>query len=608
MRIYAHRIEKCAGLRITMRNQKIFWLACIAILLLYPLIGFYLVKNTDKNSLNALYEESGQLTLTLANELQSELQKFSLLPLLISEYPDTFNSLGSKASNDTIQKLNTQLEFLSQKTGAAYIFVFDQNGDTIASSNHGTDRSFIGRNFKFRPYFAETIERGSSQVFAVGAETGTPGLFLTKSIGDGLDIKGGVVVKVEFSEIINSWQKRDHSLFVINKDDIILFSNDDTLNYKSLSQISESRLDSIRQSRQFGDRTIKQTTLSIGTDRVGKDHYGKKVLNNSVRIEDFDWTMFRALPFKSEISERRSFSVLLLFIFGTLICSILFLWYRRLLRDFEKARQTEFLKNEVERQTREISDANLRLKDEMIERERVNQRFRSAREELGQANRLGSIGAITASVAHEINQPVAAIQTFAENAKIFLKRGKDNKAQENLEAIVELTSKIGLITNQLRRYSRRKSFGLDDVVLEKVFNGVDLLIGERLRSEGVLLSVSPRNLGQIKVRAGRVRLEQVFVNLLQNSLEALEGRPNPKIDIVVDEDKTNVVIRVSDNGKGINPEIIDKIFDPFFTGRSEGLGMGLSIIREIMIEFGGSITVQNSSLNGTTFELHLEKP
>lgn len=579
---------------------------CLIALLVLPVLSFVLIKRSDADAFDVLYEDSNFLTVSLANELESELQKFSLIPLLISEYPDTAQALEGESS-ETVERLNNQLEFLSDSTGAAYIFVFDENGNTIASSNFNSPGSFIGENFKFRPYFKETIEKGSSRVFAVGAETGTPGLFLTKRLGEAGDAKGGIVVKVEFHDIIDGWQKTTHSLFVKNSDGIILFSNDEDLNYKTLEDISREKELELQSSRQFGSIKIESANMIIGPNRTGIDQDGQDVLINSIPVGNFDWTMIRALPFKDEIAAQRSGAYLISLLMATAIGMLLWFWRRRIIRDLEKAKNTEFLKTEVKRQTKEISDAKDKLQKEMDARELFNRRFRLAREELAQANRLGSIGAITASVAHEINQPVAAIQTFAENADIFIERGRPDKAKENLTAIVELTSKIGLITNQLRRYSRKRSHGLDDVSLENVFKGVELLIGDRLKSAGVIFSRQPTDLAEFKVRAGRVRLEQVFVNLFQNAMDAMDHVENPRIDILVLETHDKVHIAVSDNGSGIKEDIRHKVFDPFFTERAEGLGMGLGIVKEIVSEFGGDIRIKNSSSDGTTFELVLVK-
>lgn len=134
--------------------------------------------------------------------------------------------------------------------------------------------------------------------------------------------------------------------------------------------------------------------------------------------------------------------------------ALAWLWRARVRRRaLEEARSS--LEGEVAARTADLRHANTRLIAESAEREAADPRFRAAREELAQANRLGSIGQITAGVAHEINQPVAAIRAFAENAGKFLDRTEPDRARTNLSHIVDLTDRIGRITGELRTFARR---------------------------------------------------------------------------------------------------------------------------------------------------------
>ena len=231
----------------------------------------------------------------------------------------------------------------------------------------------------------------------------------------------------------------------------------------------------------------------------------------------------------------------------------------------------------------------------------ANRRFRAAREELAQASRLGTIGQITAGVAHEINQPVAAIRGFAENAGKFLDRGDAGKARDNLGTIVSLTERIGAIIAELRSFARRTTPTMGPVDIGPVIDGALLLVGDRIRENGVAIERVGEVAGLCCV-ADRVRLEQILVNLLQNALDALAGRPDPRIRIeTVAEGE--VVITVADNGPGVDPDVADNLFTPFVTGKADGLGLGLGIARDIAREFGGTLDHIASPLGGAAFRL-----
>jgi len=137
--------------------------------------------------------------------------------------------------------------------------------------------------------------------------------------------------------------------------------------------------------------------------------------------------------------------------------------------------------------------------------------------------------------------------------------------------------------------------------------GLQILMGDRLKSKGINLIVGDNVQSLPPVKAGRVRLEQVLVNLLQNSLDALEGQTDPRVHIIFKVKKNMVVITVSDNGPGISEENTRNIFTPFFTDKPNGMGMGLGIAKDIMTDFGGTIETIPSFMGGAAFQLKLKK-
>jgi two-component system C4-dicarboxylate transport sensor histidine kinase DctB len=204
-------------------------------------------------------------------------------------------------------------------------------------------------------------------------------------------------------------------------------------------------------------------------------------------------------------------------------------------------------------------------------------------------------------VAHEINQPVAAIRTYAENAGLFLDRDQAEKARGNLASIVDLTGRIGTITAELRNFARKRTAAPAPVDLGSAIDGALLLGGDRIR-ELVIVDV-PR---PVTVLADRVRLEQILLNLLQNAAEALAGVPSPRIVITVRAAAT-VWLIVADNGPGIDPGVAAEVFTPFVTGKADGLGLGLGIARDIAREFGGELECTTSPLGGAAFRLTLRR-
>jgi len=542
---------------------------------------------------------------TQANELNSELQKFSLVPIILRENPDVTSALtsGTKAS---IDKLNFKLKSLAEQTHATYIYAIDKNGRTVASSNFGETDSFVGKDYQYRPYFLRALQDGQSKYYAKGQTTGRAGLFLAGRISNNSEPIGVIVVKVEFDDIAKRWSDPLSTSFVVNKDGIILFSGDKSLEFKTLRVLSEKRQAEIVQARQFGIEPLDIANLNLTHKPFPINNRGENTVIGHVFLSEYDWSLFRLVPINSAVTSAQYKALFIILVTGVTLVSLLLIYRRRLEIEKEKAATTALLKSEVTRQTKELSETNKKLEHEIAQREQVNLRFRSAREELAQANRLGSVGAITASVAHELNQPVAAIRTFAENGKKFLERGNPAQTETNLNSIVSLTERIASISTELRRYARRGTRQIGAVKLEEIFDGVNLLMGQRLKAKGVTLSLD-ENLGDYPaVHAGRIRLEQVFVNLLINAIDAIETTENPQINISINLDTPMLEIKVSDNGIGIDEAMAAQIYTPFVTSKEHGMGMGLGIAKDILTEFGGSIELIDSELGGATFLIRLK--
>ena len=585
---------------------SLYWLAAIVAVIAFLIFAASFQNGSRSKALATLQTDTTSVAQGQAWALEGELQKFRLLPLVLSENHYVTQALKVR-DHDSALRLNERLELLATRTRAPYIYVVDVNGETVASSNYRSEESFVGRRYEFRPYFQQAMTNGASEYFAKGERTGKSGLFFARRIQEGIQTLGVIVVKVEFASIVSQWKDQNAITFVTSDDGIVLFSSDPVLDFTTLTPLTKSRQDEILTTRQFGDAPLKPTPLAIGADYRGKDANGQHIQAAAVQLSDFDWRIIRAELIRPAIRAADTRARLTILSVGFLLGAIATFLSWRFTRERERAATTAFLKAEVARQTAELSQTNERLEYEFHEREKIIKRFRTAREELAQANRLGSIGAITASVAHEINQPVAAIRAFAENAAKFMARDQHDKVAENIHSIVELTARIGSITQELRRYARRGTQAIGKVKLSEVIDGAELLIGERIRSEGINFDIQVDHENLPCVKAGRVRLEQVLVNLLQNALDAVSGRPDPCITLSAKEDEEFVYVTIEDNGNGVDDAQAKEIFTPFVTTKPQGLGMGLGIASDIMTEFGGSIELSPSALGGAAFELKLVK-
>jgi two-component system C4-dicarboxylate transport sensor histidine kinase DctB len=535
-----------------------------------------------------------------ASLLESELQKFRLLPRVLSEFPDVRTALADK-SDAASRRLDRELEQLAVRTDAAVLYVIDADGMTLAASNWRAPTSFVGENYRFRPYFQGAMRNGEAELFALGTVSGRPGLYLARRVDVGGRQLGAIVVKVEFDKLESRWADSTAKTIVTDAAGIIVMTSESAWRFRSFNAISPARQKQLRETRSYGEAALdalpvrrSDSDLRVGSSMFRQADEHVSLPGSTLRL------LQPAEPARdSANATARVIFLVLLILVGAAIVTLLRLVERQTLRQAAH----EALEREVAARTQDLRTANDELRQASERQADTDRRYRAAREELAQASRLGSIGQITAGVAHEINQPVAAIRTFAENSLRYLEREQPAKARSNLDTIVELTARVGAITNELRNFARRKPTPLGPVALQSAIDGTSLLIGDRLRAQGIALGIVVEA-PDTAVHADRVRLEQVLVNLLQNAADAVQGTKDPRIDLHA-HGSDPVFIDVCDNGPGVPAELLPQLFTPFVTGRPDGLGLGLAIASDIMAEFGGTLTLIPSPLGGAGFRLTL---
>ena len=255
------------------------------------------------------------------------------------------------------------------------------------------------------------------------------------------------------------------------------------------------------------------------------------------------------------------------------------------------------LERRVGRRTQDLTEANRRLRQEVEEHERTQ-------DELIQAAKLAALGQMSAGINHELNQPLAAMRTYADNARTYLARENLEQVGWNLQQISELTGRMAQISGQLKVFSRKSSGQRIRVSVSACMDGARRIVRTRVEQAGaeLLVELPPEAL---YVAADSVQLEQVLVNLIGNACDVLTGRPVRRIRVTADREGAHVRVRVQDSGPGIASENLEKIFDPFFTTSESGLGLGLSISHTIAQRLGGFLTAGNAHEGGAVFTLTL---
>jgi len=551
--------------------------------------------------------------------LRTVLEKYRALPFVLSQDAALTAAL---AGNDagTFERLSQKLETLAAGTKAAVIYVIDKDGMAVSASNWHEPTSFVGNDYRFREYFQGAVAQGQAEHFALGTVSKKPGLYISERISGSSGLLGVVVVKVEFDDVEADWIASDAPSYVIDDRGIVLITSIPSWRFMTIGRIADDRLTAIRESLQFGDAPLQplplDTVRSLGdrldvVEIVMPGGAGKtRFLDVGMPVPATAWHLQHLVALgpsvDAGIREARMLALLMLL---PLLSVAAFLLRRRqvvTLKIFRQQQAREELERRVAERTLDLSQARDRLQAEITGHRSTEQKLQAVQQDLVQANRLAILGQVAAGVAHEINQPVATIRAYADNARTFLDRGQTAPAGENLESIAALTERIGSITEELKTFARKGRGNAEPTGLKDVIEGAVMLLRSRFagRMDTLDIALPP---AELQVMGNRIRLEQVLINLLQNALEAVAPKADEaRVEVRISIDVEMVTLTVADNGPGISPEIRKGLFTPFNTSKESGLGLGLVISKDIVGDYGGRMEVESDD-RGTRFMVHLKK-
>jgi NO-binding membrane sensor protein with MHYT domain len=245
----------------------------------------------------------------------------------------------------------------------------------------------------------------------------------------------------------------------------------------------------------------------------------------------------------------------------------------------------------------------------LFERKRAEEALRQARAELAHVTRVTTLGELTASIAHEVNQPLAAVVANAEACLGWLDRETPNldEARRSVECIIKDSTRAGDVIGRVRALLKKTDTRKAPLDINDVVNEVIALVRRELLSHRVSLRMELARTLPV-VLADRVQLQQVLINLVTNGIEAMRPIADRPRELVIrshQDDAGQVSVTVNDCGVGISAENVDRLFNAFFTTKQEGMGMGLSICRSIIAAHGGRLWAAPNLPQGATFHFTL---
>lgn len=542
--------------------------------------------------------ETGQERLTLyAGTLHGALNRLVYLPYVLARNDGVERLL---THGDNVEQLNLDLESLNRWAGSEALYVMDAMGDTLASSNWQEPLNYLGQNYGYRPYFTEAQDGQPGHFFAIGATTGRPGYFMSQPVSRQGQFLGIVVVKVDLTPLQDDWREGGETVLVSDADGVLFLSSRTDWKYTTLAPLTAVQREKIDAARQYGDQLLPLSPLKtvkvIDENRRIVRAGGVDYLMLSRPLDDFDWKLLLVAPL-APVRER----VQAVAAIGTASALLILA-----LGMYARERSQKQLSRRKAREAEATKEVNLRLQEEIEEHCRTEQALRDAQAELVQTSKLAALGQMAAGIVHELNQPIAAMRTYAASGRLLLDRDQKDKAYETLSEVTRITDHMAAITAQLKIFAHKTPSQNERVVLQTSLDGA-LAMTESLFSEVGIEVQKDLPAEPVAVTGGRGRIEQVLVNLIRNGVDAMRDAPQRVLTIGITTDDRMAEIAIADSGTGIDEENLAELFNPFFTTKEvgKGLGLGLSISYRIVTDLGGSIRALNNQSGGASFIVRL---
>ncbi len=560
-----------------------------------------------------------------AQSLSAEVERNQSLPALIALDVKLAEVLEAQTPA-SVDRANRYLEEVATQAGISAAYVMNASGLTIAASNWNKPTSFMQQDYGFRPYFQDAAAGRIGRFYGVGVTTGEPGYFLARKVITPQGPWGVAAVKVSLSAFESALQQSGEAVVVSDVDGVIFLSAVEEWKYRSLSPLSAQTRARLEATRQYGGQPLLPVRddgavsdrQSMYLTRGGNEH---EYLVTSQPIDLLGWRM----TLMTDTSDARH-DAWLTGVAAASIAALLvvagMLWRLVQGRHADRVaaaqalqRLTASLDLQLAARTADIRTAHDELERKVTQLQRAEVILHQTRDSAVQAGKLAVLGQMSAGVSHELNQPLAALQTLSDNAALLLDRQRYDEVRNNLSLIGQLTARMGNILRQLKVFARNERGPLTAVSLASATDHALLIAEPRRREVDAVITVLPE-VASFQVIAETVRLEQVLVNLLRNALDAASQRPQPRLVVAAQELPAPspaaaplIAIHVRDSGPGIDAQAFAHLFEPFYTTKpvGEGLGLGLALSLSIVESFGGRLEARNLEAGGAEFTIILPR-
>lgn len=509
----------------------------------------------------------------------SDLQRNAVVPLLLARDNILISALNTNDFVATSQHLISYHEDI----GAKKIFLLDFGGRIVATS----DRKELGAALKDKPVYVSAMRSSDTVFSSFESDAGQRGYYFSRRLISGQETVGVIVVEVDLNSLFDTWSKNNATLIVTDSQGEIFLSTERQFRNQTLTEALSNQ--PVLTTMERALRATGEWSGSVADAYIR----GQPLFKFDEKIPFQGWTIVYLASFEAIRSRVNGILALEVMAYAMLFAFMFYILSRR-------ATRKSFL---FQAESVELRQLNDRLTREISQREEAERHLQVAEQSLAQSSKLAALGEMSAAVSHELNQPLAAMRTYLAGAKLLLKRRRPEEAMSSFQRIDDLIDRMGAITKQLKSYARKGSDELYPVDMRAAIQGsLSMMSPQFGQLEIELTETLPDH--PVMVMGDAVRLEQVIVNLLRNAIDAMKIQSNKQLDILlVSGEMARLSIR--DNGPGIDD--LDSLFEPFYTTKQpgDGVGLGLAISSGIASDLGGRLLARNAAPTGAVFEFEL---
>ncbi|NOH99749.1 sensor histidine kinase [Vibrio kanaloae] len=606
---------------------------------------FLAVQFQEKAVTQQLNEAANKANL----QIDSELDKFKQIPDLLSHDPRLLSYFDQSPQSDkmTTTQLNKLLFEWSSQSQADTIYIHNPSGTVVASSNYQKAQTFVGENFSFRPYFASAIKGNNTQYVALGARTNVRGYFLSSPLYIAKEVVGVITVKVSLENLENILTSDDFEIIVLDSNQVVFLSSQIHWLYHSLLPLSEQQQQDIALQRQYGQsqisiieafrsssvaKEINEANQSNGipASQVQRNLTANQLLklgNFNLYPTEISHNQYQVIALKetnAEILKVLQIDVIFVVIYS-LVVLIAWSWRQTYVAKVALTRLNQNLEQAVDKRTQYLKQSNQQLQQTIFQYQESQLKLKQTEQELTQTAKLAVLGELSASINHEINQPLAALRTYSENSVKLLEMGRSDLVKSNLDKMIALNASITKIITRLKVFTRKVTKQQHHKAnLHQAINNATTILSTLMLKHGITLRLSTVP-NDINIAIHPTELEQVLVNLIHNAIQALQQQcleqetlkeqqaqghhlnqlASPQIGVEWQLQNGTCRLIIWDNGIGISDDKLEQLFDPFFTTKPEGLGLGLSISKRIIEAYHGTIKATQRAPSGMLFSLDI---